>query len=179
MSEVNEDQLRYPIGKFKIQGEITEKIIKDSIRELEEAPGRLFGAVDGLNDDQLNTPYRQGGWTVKQVVHHLPDSHLNSYIRFKLALTEKDPLVKTYEEAKWAELPDSYNTPISVSLELLKNLHLRWTILLKSMSFDDFKRTFNHPENGIVRLDRTVALYAWHSNHHIAHITSLRKRMGW
>ncbi len=179
MNEADEFKLRYPIGKFKIEGEVTADMIKGFIRDLEEAPTNLYNAVNGLSEEQLNTPYRPGGWNVKQVVHHLPDSHMNSYIRFKLALTEDEPLVKTYKEAKWAELPDSINTPVSVSLRLFENLHIRWVALLKAMSAEDFKRTLHHPENGIMKLDRTLAVYAWHGKHHIAHITSLRKQMNW
>ncbi len=179
MSEISDLELRYPIGKFKLEGEVTQEMIRSFICDLEEAPAKLYEAVKGLSDEQLNTPYRPGGWKVKQVVHHLPDSHLNAYIRFKLTLTEDEPLVKTYQEAKWAELPDSINTPVSVSLDLFKNLHIRWFALLKSMTSEDFRRTFRHPENGITRLDRTLAVYAWHGKHHVAHITTFRKRMCW
>jgi len=135
--------------------------------------------VENLSDEQLNTPYREGGWTIRQVVHHLPDSHLNSYVRFKLALTEDNPKVKTYEEHLWAELKDTFETPIEVSLNLINSLHKRWVVLLKSLSDEQFERTFNHPEWGNIPLDKTLALYAWHSRHHLAHITELKKRMNW
>lgn len=179
MNEINLDELKYPIGRFKPDEEFTAETIKIYIKEIEEAPAALREALDGLNDSQLDTPYRPGGWTIRQVVHHLPDSHMNSYIRFKLALTENDPEIKPYNEADWAKLHDTFNTPVMVSVDLFDALQHRWAMLLKGMSKDDFKKRFFHPERGLVPLDRTVALYAWHGKHHIAHITSLRKRMGW
>jgi hypothetical protein len=127
----------------------------------------------------LNTPYREGGWTVRQVIHHVPDSHMNAYIRFKLALTEHEPTIKPYEEAAWAELSDTRDTPIEVSLALLENLHARWVILLRSMSEADFAKQFRHPALGVVPLEKNVALYAWHCRHHLAHITALRERQNW
>jgi len=132
-----------------------------------------------LSTEQLDTPYRPGGWTVRQVVHHLPDSHLNSYIRFRLALTEKEPTIKPYDQERWAELDDAKTAPIEPSLALLEALHQRWIMLLRSLIPADFARTFNHPEMGIVTLDATLRLYEWHGRHHTAHITSLRERMGW
>ncbi len=179
MADNLESDLRYPIGRFKLEGEFTDEMRQILINEIEEAPANLRKAVEGLTDDQLNTSYRPGGWTVKQVVHHLPDSHLNSYIRFKLALTEDEPLVKTYFEERWAELKDSFETPVSVSINLFENLHIRWVKLLKSLSPQDFKRSFRHPEHGLVSLERTLAIYAYHGKHHVAQINSLRKRMGW
>jgi len=179
MTDLNEQEYRYPIGRMKIEGEITPEMIKSFIRDIEAAPDNLRKAIEGLSDEQLNTPYREGGWTIRQVVHHLPDSHLNSYIRFKLALTEDNPIVKPYFESRWAELPDSFNTPVSISVELFANLHARWANLLNSLSPADFKRTFRHPESGQVNLERTVAIYAWHGKHHIAQITSLKQRKGW
>ena len=154
-------------------------MIKTYIEEINTAPLDLRKAVKKLSEKQLNTPYRPNGWTVKQVVHHLPDSHLNCYIRFKLALTETEPTVKTYDEAKWAELPDTFNTPVQVSLVLLESLHMRWVNLMETLSREDFNKTFRHPEYGLVTLARTAGLYAWHGKHHIAHITSLKNRMGW
>lgn len=176
---MNDEDLRFPIGRFKLEGEITNEMIEKYIRDLEEVPNELRKAVEGLTDEQLNTSYRPGGWTLKQVVHHLPDSHMNSFIRFKLALTEDEPTIKPYDEKKWAELADSTNTPVSVSINLLENLHIRWANLLKSFSPKDWKRTYIHPVNGASTLERALALYSWHGKHHIAHITSLRKRMGW
>jgi len=171
--------LRYPIGRFKFNGPLNEAERQKLIDEIEETPEKLKAAVSGLTPEQLNTPYRPEGWTIKQVVHHIPDSHLNSYIRFKLALTEDEPTIKPYSQKKWAELYDSENTPVEVSLTLLEMLHKRWVILLRSLKENDFKRNFNHPEQGLVSLERTLSLYAWHGKHHTAHITSLRERMGW
>jgi hypothetical protein len=139
----------------------------------------LRAAVAGLNEEQLNTPYRDGGWTVRQVIHHVPESHMNAYIRFKLALTEDDPTIKPYNEAAWAETADVRDTPVEVSLALLDNLHNRWVVLLKSMSDADFSKQFRHPELGVVPLEKNLALYAWHGKHHVAHITSLRERKQW
>jgi uncharacterized damage-inducible protein DinB len=172
--------LRYPIGPFELKDDdLTERERERLIGQIAEAPSRLREAVAGLGDEQLDTPYRPGGWTVRQVVHHVPDSHLNSYVRFKLAMTEDEPTIKPYDEARWAALTDSERTPIAVSLGLLESLHERWVILLRSLAASDFKRTFRHPELGVVSLNRNVALYAWHGRHHVAHITSLRERMGW
>jgi hypothetical protein len=139
----------------------------------------LRAAIAGLNEEQLNTPYRDGGWTVRQVIHHVPESHMNAYIRFKLALTESEPTIKPYDEAAWAETADVRDTPIEVSLELLDNLHKRWVVLHKSMSEADFLKEFRHPELGVVPLEKNLALYAWHGKHHTAHITSLRERKLW
>ena len=171
--------LRYPIGRFAWQGPNTSDDRARYIDEIGRTPARLRAAVDGLTEEQLNTPYRPGGWTVRQVVHHVPDSHLNSYVRFRLALTEETPTIKPYAESKWAELADARSAPIENSLTLLDGLHARWVLLLRSLNPGEFAREFRHPELGVVSLDRNVALYAWHGRHHIAHITSLRERMGW
>ena len=175
------DDLRYPIGEFKWEGKMTEDERRRFIDTIAEAPGRLRAAVEGLSSQQLDTPYRPGGWTARQVVHHLPDSHLNGYTRFKLALTEEEPTIKPYDERRWAELEDARTAPVEISLALLESLHERWVRLLRSLAPADFARTFRHPELGLgtVTLDQYVALYAWHGRHHVAHITSLRKRMGW
>ena len=143
------------------------------------APLRMRDAVAGLSAAQFDTPYRDGGWTVRQVVHHVPDSHVNAYVRTKLALTETEPTIKPYDEAAWAELADSRVTPVEASLTLLESLHTRWCDVLRSMHERDFARTFRHPEHGLVTLDWLVEMYAWHSRHHVAHITSLRERMQW
>jgi len=169
---------RYPIGKFSYAGPLTAQQKEQALDNIEQTPARLRDAVRGLSDAQLDTPYREGGWTVRQVVHHVPDSHMNSYVRFKLALTEDDPTIKPYFEDRWAELPDS-RQPIETSLTLLDSLHSRWTKLLRSLSDADWNRTFRHPELGPMTLDRNLALYSWHGRHHVAHITSLRERMGW
>lgn len=173
------EDLRYPIGKFNFQADVTEAQRNRFIDEIAEAPSRLRRAVEDLSPAQLATPYRPGGWTVRQVVHHIPDSHLNSYSRFKLALTEDEPTIKPFMEDRWAELEDTRRTPVEVSLALLDALHERWVVLLRSLSTADFGRTFHHPELGVVPLSKNVALYAWHGKHHVAHIMSLRERMLW
>jgi hypothetical protein len=169
--------LRYPIGKFDYEGEPTIEVLERWIKEIEEAPFQLSEAVKGLNNKQLDTAYRPEGWTIRQVVHHIADSHLNSYLRFKLALTETNPTIKLYDEGKWAELPDS-QLPVDVSLKLIKALHSRWVCLLRSLKPDELGKTFQHPELGKVQLSINIGIYAWHGRHHIAHITSLRERLG-
>ncbi|MFL5483378.1 MAG: YfiT family bacillithiol transferase [Gemmatimonadaceae bacterium] len=175
-----ETDLRFPVGKFSFDTPISESERPQLIAIIAETPGNLRNAVAGLSRDQLETPYRQGGWTVKQVAHHVPDSHMNAYCRFKLALTEDEPTIKTYNEAAWAELADSRRVPIEVSLDLLDALHLRWVALLRSMESSDFRRGLRHPEQGrVLTLEQMLGLYAWHGRHHVAHITALRKREGW
>jgi uncharacterized damage-inducible protein DinB len=171
--------LRYPIGKFHFEGPLTEERMQTSLDDIARTPANLRVAIKGLSEAQLDTPYRPGGWTVRQVIHHVPDSHLNSYVRFKLALTEDEPTIKPYAEDRWAELADTKTTPIEVSLTLLEALHDRWVRLLRSLSAEDWKRTFRHPELGAMTLEKTLALYAWHGRHHVAHITGLRERSGW
>ena len=173
------EDLRYPIGKFDWSLKVKPEDIKTSIESIEAAPLELRKAVQNFQPHQLDTPYRPGGWTVRQVVHHLPDSHLNSYVRFKLALTEEKPTIKPYKEDLWAELNDARTSDIDVSLKLLESLHRRWILFLRSMTEADFKRTFLHPDLGEVPLDKTLCMYAWHGRHHTAQITSLSKRMGW
>jgi hypothetical protein len=173
------DDLRFPVGKFHHEGSVNDQQKQAFLDEIEQTPAKLRAAVDGLSDSQLDTPYRPDGWTVRQVVHHVPDSHLNSYVRFKLALTEDEPTIKTYAEDRWAELSDTKATPIEVSLVLLESLHHRWVRLLRSLTPDEWKRSFRHPELGPMTLEKTLALYAWHGRHHVAHITELRKRMSW
>jgi hypothetical protein len=173
------DDLRYPVGQFELNEPITPQLLNTFISQIEETPLKLRAAVIGLTDDQLETPYRPGGWTVRQVVHHLPDSHVNSYMRFKLAATEDQPMIRTYHEERWAELNDARTAPIDVSLDLLDTLHRRWVIFLRSLTAQDLARSFQHPEWGNVPLDKAIAMYAWHGRHHVAHITSLRERMGW
>ena len=172
------DDFRYPIGQFKPAPQFTPEDRAAHIAILRQLPDRLSEAVEGLEDTQIDTPYREGGWTVRQVVHHIADSHLNSYVRFKLALTEFEPEIKPYDEAAWAALPDS-QMPVDVSLTLIWALHQRWVELLESMTEKDFQKKFVHPERGVQDLATTLALYDWHSRHHTAHITSLRERMGW
>ena len=171
--------LQYPIGKFQWAGSASDDDRRRAIAAIAAAPAQLRAALAGLTPKQLDIPYRPDGWTIRQVVHHVPESHMNAYIRFKLALTEEQPTIKPYREDLWAKLADVKPTPIETSLSLLDNLHERWVILLRSMSAEDFARTLNHPEAGVLTLDRTLALYAWHGAHHTAHVTSLRERLGW
>jgi hypothetical protein len=170
---------RYPIGRFNPEANPTPEMRNHHLEQIAGTPSRMRRATTGLTKDHLNTPYREGGWTVRQVIHHVPDSHLNAYIRFKLALTEDAPTIKPYDEGAWATLKDSELTPVDVSLTLLESLHARWTMLLQSLTAEDFKRTFKHPESGPHDLDWMLALYSWHGNHHVSHITNLRERMGW
>jgi hypothetical protein len=168
------DELSYPIGKYSGEGDLSLWV-----DQISAAPVQLREAVRGLSQAQLDTPYRPGGWTVRQVIHHVPDSHLNSYVRFRLALTEDQPTIKPYDEERWANLFDSRTADIETSLTLLESLHTRWVLLLRSLTPEDWKRTFRHPELGVVTLEWTAGLYAWHGRHHTAHVTSLRARTGW
>ncbi len=175
--------LRYPIGNFEWKEPGDEKELAKNrercIEVLSRLPSQMRAALQGLSAEQLGTPYRPDGWTVRQVAHHVPDSHMNAYIRFKLALTEEQPPIKPYDEAAWALLPDTMTTPVEVSLQLLAALHSRWVDLINGMRPSDFGRTLDHPERGLLTLDHMLALYAWHSAHHLAHITSLGERLGW
>ncbi|MCI0411883.1 putative metal-dependent hydrolase [bacterium] len=173
------EDLRYPIGKFQYAGVATEEQRKLFIANIAETPARLRVAVADLNEEQLKTPYRPEGWTIRQLAHHLPDSHLNAYTRFRLAMTEEQPTIRPYYEDRWAELNDSRNAPIDFSLDLLESLHKRWVYFLESLSESDFSRSFQHPELGLVSLDKNLALYSWHGQHHVAQITSLRVRLDW
>jgi hypothetical protein len=172
--------MRYPIGRFKYDGDSSREAIDNSIADIEALPSLLRASVSGLNASQLNTPYREGGWTPREVVHHVPDSHMNAYVRCKLALTEQSPTIKPYDEAAWAKLGDVSVVPIEVSLSLLDALHARWVALLRSLPDADFERSYIHPEHQrAVLLREVAALYAWHGRHHTAHISSLRERNGW
>jgi len=175
--------LRYPIGEFEwIPPGNEEQMAKRRLHYLDvlaKLPSDMRAAVRGLSAEQLDTPYRPEGWTVRQVVHHVPESHMNAYVRFKLALTEDNPTIKPYDEAAWARLPDVAITPVDISLELLAALHSRWVDVVRFMQPSDFERTLVHPERGVLTLDQMLAMYSWHSAHHTAHITSLRQRMGW
>jgi len=171
--------LRYPVGPFEFTGTLSNGQRQTLIDQIAATPEKMRAAVEGLSDEQLNTPYRPEGWTVRQVVHHVPESHMNSYVRFKLAITEEEPTIKPYFEDRWAQLDDAKQAPIGLSLSLLEALHERWVWFLRSLKEPDFQRTFRHPELGTVSLDKNVALYAWHGRHHVAHVTSLRERMGW
>jgi uncharacterized damage-inducible protein DinB len=172
------DNLRYPVGRFA-PVEYSENMRTENIGAIAQLPKRLCAAVAGLNDSQLDTPYREGGWTVRQVVHHLADSHANAVIRFKLALTEEWPTIKPYDEKAWAELPDSKSLPIDCSLTFVSTMHERWVVLLESMTEADFQRGYVHPERGRQNLANVLAMYGWHGRHHTAHITSLRARNNW
>jgi hypothetical protein len=174
----DQDELRYPIGRFRPSATSMPGIRAAHMETLRLLPERLRAAVAGLNEAQLDTPYRDGGWTVRQVVHHLADSHANAFIRIKLALTEDWPTVKPYDEAAWARLPDS-SLPIDGSLVFIDALHARLVSLLKALTEDDFHKGYLHPESGRTSLADCIAIYDWHSRHHVAHITSLRQRMGW
>ncbi len=172
--------LRYPVGEFVFPDQVTSQQITDYLVTIDQLPALLASSVSGLNDQQLDTPYRDGGWTLRQVVHHIADSHMNAYCRFKLAFTEDNPTIKPYEEGRWAETPDSKHGDVAISLNLIRNLHARWHSFLMSLTPDSWSRTFYHPESKRkVRLDECLALYAWHSKHHLAHITVLTKKMGW
>jgi hypothetical protein len=171
--------LRYPIGRFDFQRPISEADRRDAIRAIGECPARLREAVSGLGPARLDTPHRDGGWTVRQIVHHIPDSHVNGYVRFKIGLAEERGTIRTYDQEVWAELGEAKSGPIEPSLDLLDALHRRWSLALASLDPGDFARDFTHPENGVTTLDRHVANYAWHGRHHTAQILSLRERMGW
>ncbi len=174
------DDPRYPIGRYMPPETIDAATVRDWIHAVRQTPGRVHAAVEGLDASQLDTPYRDGGWTVRQVVHHLPDSHMHSYLRFKWALTESTPVGTSYDEASWAALADSVRGPVEPSLALLAALHERWLLLLETMAPDDFERRFVHPRNGVERsLAWLLGLYAWHGAHHTAQITALRDRKGW
>ena len=177
------EDLRYPIGKFEwVPPDNEEQMAKRRAHYIDVVAGlpeNFSNAVADLSPEQLDTPDRPEGWTVRQLAHHVPDSHANAFIRFKLALTEYEPTIKTYKEDMWAKLADVPNTPVEVSLQLLGALHTRWVALLHGMDSSDFARTLRHPEIGVVDLNRMLALYSWHSEHHTAHVTRLRKRMGW
>jgi len=174
------EQLRYPIGRFQPKDNYSPLELAEFIRTIKKFPERLTESVKDMGDKQLDTPYREGGWTVRQVVHHLADSHTNSYMRLKLAITENHPTIKPYDEKLLAELDEAKHAPVEVSLLLIDALHGRWILFLESFKETDWSRTFHHPGNGKTwRLDTTLHLYAWHCNHHLAHITSLAERMGW
>ena len=172
------EDLRYPIGKFDSNIEVTPETRKNFIQTIGELPKKIREAVHNLSDEQLDTPYRPEGWTVRQLVHHIADSHLNSICRFKLALTEDTPTIRPYFEDRWAELSDS-RMPVEISLKLIEAVHARWVNLLESMTDEDFQRKLNHPESGEWILEKMLGLYAWHSLHHTAHVTNLRERNGW
>lgn len=171
--------IRYPIGQVALESSLTPERRNELIERVAATPAQLRAAVANLSTAQLDTPYRPEGWTVRQLVHHMADSHMNSYVRFRLALTEQEPTIKPYDEKLWAELDDARSAPVELSLPLLDSLHARWTLLLRSLGPSNFARTFRHPELGVMTLDANLCLYAWHGPHHIAQIRSLRDRMNW
>jgi len=170
---------RYPIGKFEAPKEVTPALRQQAIQTIAETPAKLRAAVKGLNDSQLDTPYREDGWTIRQVVHHVADSHVNAYTRLRLAMTENEPTIKPYAEGLWAELPDAKSAPVEVSLTLLEALHDRWMRLQRTLRDADYARSFRHPEHGVRTLEWLLFLYAWHGTHHTGHITNLRQQKGW
>ena len=174
------EELRYPIGRFESrQRPLTSEERTQMIDTIEAHPANMRAAVAGLNDEQLDTPYRDGGWTVRQVVHHVVDSHINSYVRFKLAVTEDQPTIGTYEEARWAELPEARSAPVEMSLAILEALHTRWVTMLRAFDADHFARLLRYPDVGVVSVDVLLEIYSWHCPHHEAHVTCLKDRMGW
>ncbi|MBZ0268460.1 putative metal-dependent hydrolase [bacterium] len=176
---VSPEDLRYPIGPFAAPAVVSPAQVDAWIDEIARLPSALRAAVEGLSPEQLETPYRPGGWNAREVVHHVVDSHLNSFVRFKWTLTEERPTIKPYFEDRWATLPDYIGTPIAISLQLLDALHARWVCLLRGLGASDLQREFLHPEQGAVRLDVNIGIYAWHGRHHLAHITRLAAREGW
>ena len=180
MTDMELENLKFPIGKFAKPATITNAILEKWIDDISTFPARLVSEVVDLTDEQLDTPYRPNGWTIRQVIHHCADSHMNSLVRLKLALTEEEPTIKPYFEERWAELDDNKNMPINSSLKMLEGIHERWTFLLKNLSEDHHKRVFIHPEHGMkFRIDENIGVYAWHCNHHLAHITETKKRNNW
>ncbi|MDR4892056.1 MULTISPECIES: YfiT family bacillithiol transferase [unclassified Chryseobacterium] len=174
------EKKKFPIGPFEAPESICDTTLDTYIKVIKDFPGRLKNLIEHFTDDELDTPYREGGWTVRQLVNHLSDSHMNSFIRFKLALTEDNPTIKPYDEAKWAELQDSFHMPVKPAMRMLKGTHQRWVVLLKSLTNKQFERTFHHPEhNKNYDLRESLALYTWHCNHHFAHIENLKKEKGW
>jgi hypothetical protein len=174
------DSLRYPVGRFVQPPAFLPASVREWRHDLADLPSRVRDAIRGLNQAQLDTPYREGGWTIRQTVHHLADSHVNAYVRFRLALTEADPTIRPYDEALWAELPDARTMPVGVSIELLSGLHARWIALIDTFRADEWQRTYIHPEqHRAVPLWQATALYAWHCRHHVAHINHLRGEKGW
>lgn len=180
LASLVDNDVRYPVGDFRIDPDVTSSKRRRWLQQMAETPAMVAAAVRGLDDDQLDTPYREGGWTPRQVVHHLADAHMNGFVRFKLAVTEDQPAIKTYEEDLWGETADVRGAPVDASLRLLAALHERWMILLESLSEEQFRlRAFRHPQRGLMTIDRAIQLYAWHGPHHTGHITNLRARRGW
>lgn len=176
---MSDDSLRYPIGKPNLRSGLSPEERAGMIDEIERFPSRLRNTVENFTDEQLDTPYRNGGWTVRQVVHHVPDSHLNGYVRFKLAVTEEVPTVRAYEEQIWAELPEARTGDIELSLPILESLHQRWVAFLRNLGPDHFARTLKYSDGRVMTVDELLCIYSWHGAHHLAHITGLMQRLGW
>lgn len=176
---MTEADLRYPIGPHEILAPLAEGEVEDAMRDIAALPDRLAAAVEGLDDAQLATPYRPGGWTLRQVAHHLADSHVNGYARLRLALTEDTPTIRPYDETRWAELPDASSLEVAPSVALLRSLHLRWSRLLETLDAEALRRNLVHPDHGRLSVGQLTRQYGWHSRHHVAQISSLRQRMGW
>ncbi|EHQ88928.1 YfiT family bacillithiol transferase [Desulfosporosinus youngiae] len=172
------DELKYPIGQFNFSEEVSDVQIPGLVAHIEALPDLLLKSIGGLSEEQLNCSYRPAGWTIRQVVHHIADSHMNGYVRFKLALTEDCPTIKPYDEAQWAELEDAVNMPVDVSLRLVESLHKRWVRLIRSLSSTQLDSEFRHPDIGNVSLKKATSLYAWHGNHHLGHINTFKKKIG-
>ncbi len=173
------ENLRYPVGPCEWPNDVSAEERQQHLRDIAELPAKLQEAVAGLAPEHVDIPYREGGWTIRQIVHHIPDSHMNSYVRFKLALTEEQPTIRPYDEKLWAELADARTGPIEISLAMVDSLHSRWSIMLGNMTDADFERTIRHPEIGVLKLKSMVAGYGWHCRHHVAQIVATRRRMGW
>ncbi len=173
------DDLRYPVGLCEWPAEISAEEKRRNLRDIAELPVKLREAVAGLAPQHLDIPYREGGWSIRQIVHHIPDSHMNSYVRFKLALTEDQPVIKPYDERLWAEIPEARTAPIEISLDMVDALHRRWSLMLQNMTDTDFERSLRHPDIGELKLKSLVAGYGWHCRHHVAQIVATRRRMGW
>ncbi|MCE6991565.1 YfiT family bacillithiol transferase [Dyadobacter sp. CY323] len=174
------EQLKYPIGKFIHQDSYTPAEVRSNIQIISALPSKFINLLAHWEDDRLNTPYRPDGWTVRQLIHHVADSHINAYTRCRLALTEDNPVIKPYEEQLWAELPDAKTAQIDLSIQLLRYVHLRWVLLLNSMDETDLARTYTHPATGrVFRMDEVIANYAWHSEHHYQHAYQLAARNNW
>lgn len=174
------ETLKYPIGQFVVPASINKEQLNKWIDDLEKLPEQIESATANLSDEQLDTPYRPDGWTLRQVIHHLPDSHMNAYIRFKLAITEKNPVIRPYQEDLWAQCEEARSGSINVSVSLLRSLHVRWAAFLKTLTGEEFNRTYLHPEhNRTFILKDVLAMYVWHGKHHLAHITETIKRNNW
>ena len=172
--------LQYPIGRFKASDSYPPEDVRTNIQIISALPSKFINLLGGWTEEQYDTHYRPDGWTIRQLIHHVADSHINAYVRFRLALTENNPTIKPYKEDRWAELPDAKTAQVDLSLQLLKNVHLRWVLLMNSMDAADLARTYTHPETGrTIRLDGVIALYAWHSEHHYQHAFTLAEREGW